>query len=240
MNCSSNNGRVDIMQPDTNTLFSMQDKMPINDCNSDCRSYKDAMIGNWYNTSLSDTFFSKDNIQILQNGIRAGVYKQSNNQFVIGSQNCDSLKIIMRSIFLQHANNQPTNILQQIDALNQRVWDYSIPQVFGEAQGYIQYKKDVSTMYTPIDYPAFADKNDKTLELKHFFSSKDGAEKDKPYVNPLDGLTHASYNFNEAQSQHLKDTTTTQSLPSNAGGGKGAGAGGGSALGSNEGTSWGL
>jgi hypothetical protein len=238
MNCSSNNGRVDIMQPDINTQFSMQDKIAI-DCNSqDCRSYKDAMIGNWYNTSLSDAFFSKGNIQILQNGIRAGVHKMSNNQYIIGLQNCDSLKIIMRSIFLQNSQNQPENIPTQIEKLNQMVLDYSIPQVFGEAQGYMQYKKDVSTMYNPIDYPAFADKNDKTLELKHFFPPKENVPVEhKPY---LDDLTHASYDYKETETRPAIDYTNTKSLPLNEGGGAGPGAGGASALDEHSTSSWGM
>ena len=32
MNCSGNNGRVDIMEPTIETQFSMQDKIPINKC----------------------------------------------------------------------------------------------------------------------------------------------------------------------------------------------------------------
>ena len=52
---------------------------------------------------LSDTFFSSQNIQLLQNSIRAGVYNMSNGKFTIGPQDCDTLKIIMRSIFLQYA-----------------------------------------------------------------------------------------------------------------------------------------
>ena len=165
MYCSSNNGRVDIMQPSVETQFSMQDKIPIQQCSS----FREAMTGNWYDTVLSDTFFSSANIQQLQNGIRAGVYKRSNGKFVIGPQDCDTLKIIMRSIFLQYATNRPNNISEQITYLNQLVLNYAVPQVFGEAEGYMIYKKDISTMYVPIAHPTYGDKNDKTLELKPFF-----------------------------------------------------------------------
>jgi hypothetical protein len=165
MNCSSNNGRVDIMEPTIETQFSMQDKIPINKCSS----FRDAMTGNWYDTVLSTTFFSAQNIQLLQNNIRAGVFNMSNGKFTIGLQDCDTLKIIMRSIFLQYAQNQNTDIQQQIANLNQLVLDYAVPQVHGEAEGYIIYKKDVSTMYVPIAHPICGNGNDKTLELKHFF-----------------------------------------------------------------------
>ena len=119
MNCSSTNGRVDIMSPNTNLLFSMSDRMSINQ-GSD---FRDAMTGNWYDTSLSTAFFSAQNIKIIQNGIRAGVYQKSNQQYIIDNQNEDELKIIMRSIFLQNSKNLATNIPQQIATLNQIVFD---------------------------------------------------------------------------------------------------------------------
>ena len=105
------NGRVNIMSPNTSILFSMQDKIPTENKAS---AFKDAMTGNWYNTSLSDAFFSKENIQSLQNGLRAGVMQKSNGQYVIGEQNTDQLKIIMRSVYLQYSNNVPVPLLFQI------------------------------------------------------------------------------------------------------------------------------
>ena len=41
----------------------------------------------------------------------------------------------------------------QVDQLNQLVLDYCIPQVLGEAKGYMHYLKDVSTLPTPLDLP---------------------------------------------------------------------------------------
>ena len=165
MNCESSNGRIDIMGPNIEEQFAMYDKIPT----SQCSTFRDAMTGNWENSNLSCTFFSKNNMQILQNGIRAGVYHKSNGQYVVGPQDCDALKIIMRSTFLQNATNLPTDIPDQITALNKLVLDYSIPQVYGEAQGYITYRRDASTMYTPMSRPVASAYNTKTLELKHWF-----------------------------------------------------------------------
>ena len=160
-----NNGRVDIVSPNTSTLFSMTDRIPINECSN----FREAMTGNWHNTTLSDTFFSSANIQIIQNGIRAGVYKRSNGMYIVGNQKCDELKIIMRSIFLQYAKNQPTHISSQIETLNTMVLNYAVNQVYGEAEGYMKYKRDASTMYTPIAHPVMSKTNDKQLELKKWF-----------------------------------------------------------------------
>ena len=160
-----NNGRVDIKSPNTTELFQMYDKIPANQCTT----FRNATEGLWTENSLSNAFFSLQNIQIIQNGIRAGVYKRSNGQYLIAPQDCDSLKIVMRSVFLQNAANQPTNISEQVAQLNKMVLDYCIQQVYSEAQGYMKYINDVSTLVVPIAHPVMADNTDRELVLKPWF-----------------------------------------------------------------------
>ena len=160
-----NNGRIDIKTPNTSTLFQMYDKIPANQC----VTFRNATEGLWNSSSLSNAFFSQQNIQIIQNAIRAGVYNKSNGQYTIGPQDCDSLKIVMRSVFLQNSANQPNNITQQITQLNKIVLDYCIQQVYGEAQGYMKYIDDASTLVVPISHPVMANDNDRQLELKPWF-----------------------------------------------------------------------
>jgi len=160
-----NNGRVDIKTPNTSKLFQMYDKIPANQC----VTFRNPTEGLWDETPLSQAFFSQQNIQMLQNGIRAGVYNRSNGQYVIGPQDCDSLKIIMRSVFLQQSANQPGNYKEQITQLNQIVLDYCIQQVYSEAQGYMKYVSDVSTLVVPISHPIMANDNDRQLEFKSWF-----------------------------------------------------------------------
>jgi hypothetical protein len=159
------NGRIDIQSPDTRSLFNMYDKIPAHQCST----YRNPLEGQWDDSALSNAYFSKENIQIIQNGIRAGVYKQSNNQYVVAPQDCDSLKIVMRSIFLQYSANLPGNISSQIEALNQMVLNFCIQQVYGEAKGYMKYLSDASNMYVPIAHPVLAKDDDKELVLKPWF-----------------------------------------------------------------------
>jgi len=160
-----NNGRVNIKSPNTSALFGMYDKIPANQC----VTFRNATEGLWNETSLSQAFFSHQNIQIIQNGIRAGVYEKSNGQYLIGPQDCDSIKIVMRSVFLQYSANQPTNLTQQIAELNKIVLNYCIQQVYSEAQGYMKYVDDVSTLVVPIAHPVQASNTDRQLELKSWF-----------------------------------------------------------------------
>lgn len=172
------NGQVNIIsQPDPNAVFKMQEKIVIRNKSTD---YNSALSGNdWEFNILAKTFFSAANIQILQNGLRAGVYKMSKEkQIVVPPQNTDHLKIIMRSTYLQHARHFPTNIREQVETLNKYVLDYAIPTVYNEAVGYLKYLEDKSTLVVPIDRPVQNDRNYKQLELKPWF----GMQLDKPIL----------------------------------------------------------
>lgn len=163
----SSNGRINLYtgpkttytEPDILNLFAMYDKIPANQCTVLRES--EPLLGQINETPLSRAYFSDTNIQIIQNGIRAGVYRKSNGQYTIGPQDCDSIKIIMRAIYLQHSINQMTNIVEQIDALNNMVLDHCIPKVYLEAQGYLKYLSDVSTLAVPIANPIMASQKDK-------------------------------------------------------------------------------
>ena len=151
------NGRVNINYPDTNQLFSMYDKIA---CDSKVTEYRDALTGNWTENELSRRFFSKDNIQLLQNSIIEGVFNMSKGRYSIGNQCTDTLKIIMRSTFLSYARNQCHDFNIQINELNQIVLDYCIPQVYGEAKSYFKYLTDISTLAIPIDHPVLSNGGD--------------------------------------------------------------------------------
>ena len=158
INC---NGRVNIIEPDINVKFSMMDKNNINEN----YSYDNALSGIWQNSKLSNLFFSAQNMNLLQNEMKVGVYNLSNKQYVIGKQDPDNLKIIMRTIFIEKSKNQPNNITEQIRELNQFVLDYSVPQIYNELVGYYKYKRDISTLSNPLPPPMLS-KSTKQLDLK--------------------------------------------------------------------------
>lgn len=160
------NGRINIITPDINIKFNMMDKNLIDDCTS----FRDTINMNFDNTPLIDAFFSSKNIQIIQNAIRANIYKKSNGEYIIGQQNCDTLKIIMRGVFLQHSMNMQCNYTEQISQLNEMVIDFSVNQILGEIESYIKYKRDVSTIAKPLPLPIMSSTvKTKQLELKPWF-----------------------------------------------------------------------
>jgi hypothetical protein len=158
------NGRINIIeQPSSDAQFKMQERLAIKNKTTE---YREALDGVWETNVLSQVFFSAANIQIIQNGLRAGVYNKSNKKFVIGPQNIDTLKIIMRSIYLQYAEHRETDITIQVERLNELVWDYAIPTVYNEAVGYAKYCQDQSTLVVPLEIPRHHDREYKQLELK--------------------------------------------------------------------------
>lgn len=166
MNTNVHNGRVNIMGKSRNQFELFDNPGQKYNKNS---GYKDALNGNWDDSVLSKVFFCNGNIEIIQNGIRAGVYALSNGRYEVSPQDETNLKIIMRSIFLQNASNLPNNITQQVTELNKLILNYCIPNVFNEAEAYIKYKNDVSTLAVPMKRPAYTNnKGDKVLELKTF------------------------------------------------------------------------
>jgi hypothetical protein len=161
------NGRVNIVsEPSFDIRFRMQERIAVKNKTTE---YREALAGTWEDNSLSQVFFSEGNIQILQNGLRAGVYKMSQNKFVIAPQNMDTLKVIMRSIYMQYAEHYLTDITGQVERLNQLVLDYAVSTVYKEAVGYVKYCEDQSTLVVPLDIPQHHDRQYKQLELKRWF-----------------------------------------------------------------------
>jgi hypothetical protein len=166
INLDKYNGRVDIIQePSIDEKFKMQERIHSKNKST---TYHEALCGTWEDNILSKLFFSAENIQIIQNGLRAGVYNMSQQQFVIPPQNMDNLKIIMRSTYLQYAEHYPDHITQQIERLNQIVLDYCIPFVYNECVAYLKYSQDQSSLVMPFERPLNHDRQYKQLELKPF------------------------------------------------------------------------
>jgi len=164
-NNNNYNGKVNIMGPNLSTKFSMMDKIPINTNTN----YQNVLTGNFERSRLSDAFFSQANIQIIQNGIRKGVYDKSNQKIIVDNQPQDSVVTVMRSIYLQNSKNLDTNISGQIQELNTLVLNYCINNVYNEAVSYLKYKEDSSTMHMPMTAPIYSNKTNKTLEQKPWF-----------------------------------------------------------------------
>ena len=161
------NGRVNLMEePDPAIQFQIAEKVAIK---NKAIEYRGAIAGEWEENMLSKVFFSAGNMQILQNGIRAGVYKMSKQQFTVLPQNPDTLKIIMRSIYMQYSQHLSTGVTAQVERLNKLLLEYAVPNTYNEAVGYIKYREDISTLAVPFYLPTKIDRDYKDLDSSREF-----------------------------------------------------------------------
>jgi hypothetical protein len=111
----------------------------------------DMIRGNWETNPVSSGFFSPENTKIIQNAIRRDVYEKSQPKgYIIDDQSVDELKIIMRALYLQYGRNAPFDIQGQINELNRKVLDWSIPHILSAVDHYHYYINDISHMPVPL------------------------------------------------------------------------------------------
>ena len=138
-----------------NDLYTESQARPPYDFSENCRkgdSYvSDILECQDPNNPLTNTMFSKKNIQIIQNGIRAKVHDETNQ--VIAEQDETQILLIMRYVYYNYCKNLPYDIKQQIKDLNTRVIKYIVPLIAGEMKQYTTYIQDSYSSLRPQEYP---------------------------------------------------------------------------------------
>ena len=114
---------------------------------------EEALYGIQEQTQLNQLYFSKANMDIIQNKIRYEVYMKTDKKHIIDNQSPIELEIVMRSIYLQHSPNLPTQIKEQIKYLNDLVTNWCVEKIIPEIYQYMGYLKEVEYMPVPIEHP---------------------------------------------------------------------------------------
>lgn len=115
--------------------------------------HDDMVKGNFEETTLSHSYFSPQNMAIIQNAVRYQIYERSGKKWIIDPQSVDELKIIMRAIFYENARHLCNNIAEQIEILNKKVVEWIVPRVFMEIKQHFHYLDDISHMPMPLSHP---------------------------------------------------------------------------------------
>jgi hypothetical protein len=142
------NGRVTLTNENIKDMKMFDNENKINN-----NFQVEALYGIQETSTLNQLFFSKKNMDIIQNMIRYTVYEKSEKKFVIDRQSEVELEIVMRSIYLQHSPNLPNKIKEQIQYLNKLVSDWCSEQIIPEVSQYFGYMKEIEYMPVPIDLP---------------------------------------------------------------------------------------
>ena len=122
-------------------------------------------------TPLNTVFFSEANLDALQAEIAAAVFQMSGtNRYVIGPQSDADLKTVMRSYYLQYAQNDPTRVAEELTLLNNRVIGWCANNILVEIEAYKYYRRDIEDFPAPIERPVMTNiYGTRTGELKSFF-----------------------------------------------------------------------
>lgn len=159
------NGRIDLLSP-----APLLDIPAYQRTNVDNRTFSsEATVGQVQKTPLSDLYFCADNINILQDAIRYRVWVETDQKYVIGRQSDTELKIVMRSIFYQHAMHKASDVVGQVRELNTKVLEWVVPEVVSNLKQYEVYRKDASTLPVPMERAQLSTaKGTRILEQKTF------------------------------------------------------------------------
>lgn len=120
---------------------------------------------------LKDTFFSDENIELINKQIILTVWKRTNKTYKIGFQNKDNLFIIMQYIFLENARHLPYNIKEQIRDLNCQVIGEIIPTIITNFEQKLGYLRDIEKRQPLVDLPksSTADRTLPSASRENFF-----------------------------------------------------------------------
>jgi hypothetical protein len=119
-------------------------------------------------TPLNKLFFSQGNIDTIQGQIQSTVQQMINA--TIDRQSDSDLLMVMRSYYLQYAQNEPDRLAQELADLNTRVVNFCANRIAVEVEAYRYYRKDIMDFPEPIANPMNVKQyGTRTGELKSFF-----------------------------------------------------------------------
>lgn len=119
-------------------------------------------------TTLNEQFFSPENVNYLQDEIRNTVRQMVRAD--IDRQSEVDLMLVMRSYYLQYAENNAMNTESELRTLNERVVNFCANRIAVEVEAYRHYRKDILDFPAPIARPIDTQiYGTRTGELKSFF-----------------------------------------------------------------------
>ena len=122
-------------------------------------------------SKLSEAFLSSENIDIIQESIRHGVYQKIGK--IISKQSNEEVFTIMRSIYLQEGGKRirdRSDLMKEIHSLNKKVIDYSVDFISSKLKQYDMYLNDISTLPVPLERPIYDNKRkNTTYDISNLF-----------------------------------------------------------------------
>lgn len=93
---------------------------------------------------LETTFFSDENIDLINKKLIMDVFKKTNGEFKISTQKKEDLIIVMRYTFIEYAKHLPYDIANQIRELNCIVVGQILPNIITQITQRKEYLRVIS------------------------------------------------------------------------------------------------
>jgi len=160
----------DFIKPNTNNLYNEYDPykpkpefknyyMPSYEQNTDNWATEDSiqktMLKSIHTpTPLGELFFSRDNINRIQQKIKYEVFTRTNGKYKLEvDQNESDLLIVMRDAYISDSLNSPYKIVHQVKVLNHRVIEKILPDMISMIKQDDEYIKQLDRPIDPIPLP---------------------------------------------------------------------------------------
>lgn len=116
-----------------------------------CNNIANDIVKNIHETNpLAQTFFSKLNIDHLQELIIKVIYERSGGKWQISRQSDNELLTVMRSIYLQKAEHVPNRVIEEVAELNKQVLIDVVPRIATKIEQHLGYQRDAGSTYDPF------------------------------------------------------------------------------------------
>jgi hypothetical protein len=112
---------------------------------------------------LEKTFFSKENMSLINKQLIYMVWKKTDGLYKISEQSDESLIIVMRYIFIEYARHLPYDVPGQIKELNNLVVNEILPLVITNATQRVGYLKYIENPMQVLPLPQST--NNKSRDL---------------------------------------------------------------------------
>ena len=113
--------------------------------------------------ALENTFFSDENINLINKQLIYAVLKKTDGQVRIPEQSREKLIIVMRYVFLEYSRHLPYNIKDQVKELNCILIGEILPNIITNVNQEINYLKELDRPFGLVPLPVNVHKNNKNL-----------------------------------------------------------------------------
>ena len=120
---------------------------------SENNTYRDILKTIQERSPVSDKYFSHINVNHIKCLISKLIKEKYNYNIDAQAQSDNEILIVMRSIYLQHAQNLPGYVDQQVADLNKKTLLEIVPRVHTNIQMELTYQRDQGAQPLPMERP---------------------------------------------------------------------------------------